>query len=359
MNKNLVTYIVIIVLLLIGLAAVITVGTLAFLGASNVAHEKTGVGSTPIAQVSATESFISTPYTIEKTSENTPVIPKLDLTPSLEPSFTTTEPVSTTGCNLSGQMIVLIIGQDEGQGEPPYGADAIRLIRVNFDNQSASTFAFPRDLYLPSPHLEESYGITKAHLGSVYDIVMKREGARSDAKLMATTALAQAIYDNFAIIPDHYVNLNQNSVISILDLVGGIDVDIPVNFGTPNYSFNTGPQHLDSAQAWDYLSQPSADWNEWDRFLRQDLVFTALRSRLLEPENYGNLINIYSQISANVMTDLSPEQIAGLICILNSIPLEQIKLNTFPSSMIIQYEDHSMEFVDSNAAKDLVIEQLQ
>jgi anionic cell wall polymer biosynthesis LytR-Cps2A-Psr (LCP) family protein len=56
---------------------------------------------------------------------------------------------TTTGsCNAGGSTVILALGRDNSQWRAPYGADAIRLVKVNFDEQKVTTFSFPRDLLL-------------------------------------------------------------------------------------------------------------------------------------------------------------------------------------------------------------------
>jgi anionic cell wall polymer biosynthesis LytR-Cps2A-Psr (LCP) family protein len=361
MKKNIIIYIAIIGFLVIGLAAAGIVAILALRGATNPLQNKNEINPTYASfPTENQEQVFTTPIILNPTATEKPLAADPSGTPVDQASEEIATPTvtsvstSTSFCGFTGQMNLLIIGQDEGLGMPPYGADAIRIIKLDFDQNKASIFAFQRDIRLSTPNLQTTYGISEAHLGSIYDIIMKREGARSDAKQLATNAIAQVLVDNFGIAPDFYVNLNQYVVPSVIDQVGGIDIVVPNDFTTDTHSFVTGAQHLDGAAAWDYLSYPASDQNEWDRLARQDLVFTALRGKLIDPSIFGNLLNLYATVSNSVFTDLNPEQIGGLICEMEQIPPENVAFSTFPQSMITTYTDSSMILNDMSAAINLV-----
>jgi anionic cell wall polymer biosynthesis LytR-Cps2A-Psr (LCP) family protein len=362
MKKNVIIYAAIIGFLLIGLAAAAVVAILAIRGATNPAAEKNETNPTVISFPTESSLFappvstnpgadnheITSTPTEEKPAEST-------TTSETEiPEATSTAEILVGQCGMEGQLVLLVIGQDEGMGLPPYGADAIRMMKIDFDQKKASIFAFQRDLLLNTPNLETVYGIPSSHLGDVYDIVMKREGTNPNAKTLASSAVAQVIYDNFNLVPDYYINLNETAIENGVNEIGGIEVNVPAEFSTTNYHFLPGDQHLDGQATWEYISDPGQVRNEWERFSRQDNIFAALRNKLLDPSIFPNVLNIYQDVSPWISTDLSTEQISSLICTLQEIPIEQIALTTFPETMITSYSDHSLALRDPAAAQQLV-----
>jgi anionic cell wall polymer biosynthesis LytR-Cps2A-Psr (LCP) family protein len=361
MKKNIIIYIAIIGFLVIGLAAAGIVAILALRGVTNPLQNKNEVNPTYASfpteiqqEITTVPEALSPIYTpTEKPTQVVPTSTSAIQAPQEVVVVATAVPDNNV-CGMTGQMNILVIGQDDRQGLLPYGADAIRMVKIDFNQHKAAVFALERDLLLPTTNLQSSYGISEAHLGSVYDIVSQKVAAQSDAKLIATNAMAQVIYDNFGLVPDYYVNLNKFVVPNIIDQIGGLDLLIPANFSTPLYTFVPGQQHLDGPAVWEYLAYPSSTQDEWSRFSRQELVFAALRIKLLNPDIFPNLLSLYNTIANSVLTDLSIEQISGLICEMEQIPPENVAFNTFPQSMITTYTDSSMVLKDMPAAVELV-----
>ncbi|NMC78243.1 MAG: hypothetical protein GYA59_02675 [Chloroflexi bacterium] len=58
-------------------------------------------------------------------------------------------------CGETGTLSLLFIGADYSGGNPPPGADAIRLIRVDYDVKTVLIVSLPRDLWLPASGLND------------------------------------------------------------------------------------------------------------------------------------------------------------------------------------------------------------
>ncbi|MCJ7623815.1 MAG: LCP family protein [Anaerolineaceae bacterium] len=360
MSKNVIIYGAIIGILLIGLVAAAVVAVMAFRGASEITTT-TFLTETPEEASFPTEEEHSTSTPIV---EDTPVptvsptpIPTATETASEEMVATATDTVSSAAgekCGMSGDMFILFIGQDGAQGLPPYGADAIRMAKIDFDTNKAAVFAFQRDLKLPTPNLLSSYGISEYYLGSTYHAVIQRVANQPDPHTLATSAVAQILYDNFGILADHYVTLDENFVAKFIDEIGGIDVAVPEKFVTPIYTFNPGSQHFNGNQTWEYITYEENRQAEAKRLNRQEIVFDGLREKILSPSILSNVVDIYNVVSSSVVTDFSVEQILSLACVFENLPNDQVTFTTFPDNMITQHADSSMTLNDIVAAKQLV-----
>jgi len=53
-------------------------------------------------------------------------------------------------------------------------------------------------------------------------------------------------------------------------------------------------------------------------------LITALREKALDPSVWGNIPQLYEQFDNVIATDLSPEQINHLTCLLKEVPPEAI-----------------------------------
>lgn len=264
---------------------------------------------------------------------------------------------SAKTCGLSGTMTVLMIGRDEHFWNPPYGADAIRMIKVDFSNKKVDVFAFQRDLKLDTPSLVKKYNVTNYQIGPAYVLVREKEGKETPgADKKATEAIAQVLYDNFSIVPDHYITLEESVLGDVVDKVGGIKVNVPEAITFENVAFTKGEQVFTGPSAMLYsravTTSPSED--EWNRFDRQALVFKALGEKLLDPANYTKLPDLYKDLNKSLVTDLSPEQITGLICMAKDIPMENVTMATIAKDQLNIMTDSSMFIKDMDAIREIL-----
>ena len=97
----------------------------------------------------------------------------------------------------------------------------------------------------------------------------------------------KTIEDCFNVQVDHYVRVNFNSFVQIVDAVGGVDLDITemeakaLNWEVPSNSMlivnhvDPGPNHFDGYTALQYARLRKID-NDWKRVERQRTVIKAV-----------------------------------------------------------------------------------
>jgi len=245
------------------------------------------------------------------------------------------EPLSET-CGRSDVMTILFQARDVSEGELPYGADVIRFVRVDFGAPGVRMIAVPRDLWVETPHLN-MLNIQNSRLGPVFYYVEQNTiGTQPEKAVSATNAVAQAIYDNFAVTPDYYLFFEMKTFAEALDLLGGVDVNIPRDLDYGGYSFKAGPQHLDGQTALIYarLLPENEISDGWDRLERQNLILKAVWAKLLTPANIVLVPSLIETFNENIVTDLSPALIADLACMVDKVPQDQLILTQVDASMI-------------------------
>ncbi len=260
-------------------------------------------------------------------------------------------------CGLSGTMTVLMIGRDEYFWTPPYGADAIRMIKVDFSQKTVKIFAFERDLKLSTPSLAKKYDTAVYKLGSAYVLVRDKEGNKAPgADIKATNEVAQILYDNFSIAPDHYVTLEEGVLANIVDTVGGISVNVPDAIAYPGLSLylSAGTQIFDGRTAMlysRYIKDGEPTLDEWGRIDRQALVFKGLASKLMQPAVLPKIPDLYKQVSKSLITDLSPAQIIALSCIAKDITPDSVTMKTVERDQMLIEANESMVIQDIDAIR--------
>jgi LCP family protein required for cell wall assembly len=242
---------------------------------------------------------------------------------------------SANACG-SGVMSFLALGESL----PPRGTDAIRLVRVDFDNNRNDVLALPSELWVSTPSLYES-GISGATLNEVYLQGKSLASGDEQARMLAGVNLfVSTLQANFGYIPDHYFFVKQSAFSEIVDALNGVDVVLPQAVdgrATGLGYFPAGAQHLTGAMALDLVRINSA--GEWARFDQQNLFIQAIYQSILTPKNWDRLPALIQAFRNNVFTDLSVKQILDVVCILNQAGVVVNQHEVGPSQVLFSGEN--------------------
>ncbi len=289
-------------------------------------------------------------------------VPSLTLPPSsIEPIVETSTPnaiqtatKSVQTCGMSGTMTLLIIGRDDFYWESPYGADAIRLIRLDFSQRKAVVFAFPRDLIVKTEMLKEPYGIESSRLGKVYLAVLEHEKGTDLQDQIAADTIAQVLYDDFSIRTDSYMTLKEDVLGKLINALGGVDVNVPTAYTLGPLVVPAGLQRMDGTTAQLYMRRLNSTEEEWGRFNRQNQVFDGLRNELAQPNVLEQVPTLYKQFQGSLVTDLSPSQVIALSCVASQIPKENITFDEIRRDMVTVNPNGSITINDMNQVRQLL-----
>lgn len=234
----------------------------------------------------------------------------------LRTAFTTgwQQPPLTT----NGYKNFLLLGVDSlsGRGDVPPLTDTMMLISLNLDNGKIITLPFPRDLW------SEKY---KTKINALYYYGFDRY-PDNPAKFVKET-----LEELTAVTIHHTLVLSLDQLEELIDLVGGVNLDIPVGFVDEKFprpgvditierdpkilyqtiTFEPGQQTLTGEKALQYIRSRHSDGDEGTdlaRGERQQLVIKALFSQLMKPKQYlenpalaGQLYQFYEQNFAEVL----------------------------------------------------------
>ena len=253
--------------------------------------------------------------------------PTITLAPTL--SFETETPVSPfLACKDLPTMTVLAIGTDVRSDDYRSGrADVMRAVRVDFQMQRVTALEFPRDLWVKIPGIERNLKTDRQKLNTAYVYGNPDHGP---------SLLARTLDLNFGLKVDHYVVVNMNVFVDVVDTLGGLDVTIPAggidgrttSDRSQRLVFPEGPQHLSGEQALTLARIRNV--SVFERAKHQNLVMCALREEIENPETIFRLPAIISSFMDNIQTDLTPEQISQLACLGTQMPRSNIVFASFP-----------------------------
>jgi LCP family protein required for cell wall assembly len=227
-------------------------------------------------------------------------------------------------CGETGSMTFLILGESSPEDNPPHGADAIRLAKVDFDHQQIHILGLPPTLWVTTSSLA-SQGLGGAELTTAYyESKQLTPGSEQEKMSAAVAVIAQALEANFGFTPDHYLDVKETTFADALNALGGIDITLPSGLdGRPEgfEYFPAGSQHLNGSQALDFVRilQPAGAGSpdEWQRMGRQDLALQALRQALISPQNWTKIPALVGIFQQDILTDLSVRNILDLACLMN------------------------------------------
>lgn len=229
-------------------------------------------------------------------------------------------------------MNILAIGSDTRGTSYTWGlSDVMRVVRIDFVKPSISVLDFPRDLWVYIPYIASHIGgqdhekLNQAYLyGNPGDGFKYWDDPSAGPGLLALT-----LNDNFGVKVDHYIAVNMNTFVKLVDAVGGIDVYLAVGKGGGH--LQKGAEHLNGTEAL-ALARNRTD-GVFERGLNQNIVLCALQKKLTSPSVITQIPQLVNSFQGSVQTDLSPAIMGQLACLAAQLPRQNITLHSFPENL--------------------------
>lgn len=193
--------------------------------------------------------------------------------PLNDPSIRGSELESADRINI---LVLGTDGRDEEDGPPR--TDLMMVVLLDRASEHATLISIPRDLWVPIPGYGEGKINTAYFLGSI-----EERGAE----------LAKETVEELIGLPLHYtVQVDFNGFRTLVDEMGGIELDVPVaiddpeypdgNYGTLHLQIPAGRQTMDGETALRYVRTRHGGMDQ-DRSSRQQAVLMAVREKALTP----------------------------------------------------------------------------
>jgi LCP family protein required for cell wall assembly len=292
---------------------------------SNSESSKTTVPSGSINNASSLNSEATETYQ-----------PDISLLATPQPSPTAT---NHPMCNGPAKMTLLMIGSDQRGTSYLYGlADSIYAVYIDFTIPKVMIIDFPRDLWVEIPDISDHHGITQGKINQAYLFGNPGMGYY-DGPDDGPGLLALTLENNFGLKVDHYIALDMQTFVKVIDIVGGVDVEIesPVdlNYGMgapdPELYLSKGMHHMDGELA--LLLATNRVPTTFQRIKYQRVIMSALREKLLTPEMIPQIPGLVARFLSSIRTDLNVFNINSLICIAQNVPKKNIQADSFPQEM--------------------------
>jgi LCP family protein required for cell wall assembly len=293
-----------------------------------------------------------TPTALQPTATESELASLPDLTPTTRASAAGTQtvvlptatikPTATPAPLCGGPPVMTILGMGvDGELDYRYGlSDVIRVMRVDFVTPKVTMLSIPRDLWVEIPGISDHYGLTHGKLNQAYFYGSPGMGYY-DGPGGGPGLLARTLDLNFGLRVDHYGAVNMQTFVKIVNAVGGIDVYLPNDVdGTPiddktedmGY-FEAGNHHFTGDMALRF-SRIRKRYNDFTRADNQNLVICALKEKLTSPTVLPKIPQIISSFQGSVLTDLSPQQLAQLACLVPKLRSENLIFTGLPEEIL-------------------------
>ena len=207
---------------------------------------------------------------------------------------------------ITNNVSVLVMGVDESDVRgKEYGeairTDALLLATFNKDSKTVKLLSIPRDTYTYIPIEKKKDKITHAHAF----------GSAKIGKNGGPQASIDAVEKLMNVPVDYFVQFNFKSFIKIVDDLGGVEVDVPVEFTEQDSNDNAeaihlekGVQKLNGEEALALARTRHID-SDAMRGQRQQLVIEAILKKLTSVGSVTKVGNIIDDINGQFVTNLT------------------------------------------------------
>ncbi|MDD5950027.1 MAG: LCP family protein, partial [Lachnospiraceae bacterium] len=215
---------------------------------------------------------------------------------------------------------VLLVGADKRGSETGYGrSDCMLIASVDTKNNQLKLTSLLGDMYVEIP------GYGENRLSMAYSIG-------------GISLLYETIASNFGIRLDHYAIIEFQNFVSIIDQVGGVDINVTefeARYLQEHYTnvagrVAIGENRLNGTQALAYVRIKQDAAGDFGRTVRQRKVMKSLYKQLTGT-SISNLIPIMDKILSEIVTDIDGESMKSYLASVIALSSNDLMEYTVPS----------------------------
>ncbi len=217
-----------------------------------------------------------------------------------------------------------------------YRTDTMILATLDIKNKKAKLISIPRD--------------TKVKVKGNYNKI-------NAAFVYGGVELAKETVENFAGVRiDRTMVVDFQSLVKFVDLLGGIEIDVPIRMYRPTEEIDLQPglQVLNGHDALAYSRYRGTPGGDIDRAARQQEVIQALMKEIISVKGVSMIPSLYKTMEENMVTDIPLKELMTLGKLAPQI------LNNGLETMVVPGRNALIEGIWFwEADKDALIEMLQ
>lgn len=214
-------------------------------------------------------------------------------------------------------FLVLGISDDEEERKDTALTDTIMVVTCDIKQKKVSVLQIPRDTFVGP---ETPTGKINA--------IYKQDSSKWD--YAGITGLSKMINEMFQINIDHYVTIKMNGFKQLVDSIGGVEMDVPVDMELNGTTVKAGPQVLNGEQAIAVVRTRNVYKNaDLGRLETQRLFMSGLVDKCLNL-GIGDMAKLLPTAMANITTDLNTIQALDYFKVIKGMDMSNISIMTVP-----------------------------
>lgn len=237
----------------------------------------------------------------------------------------------------------LVVGLDTGGGG---NTDTMMLVTYDIPNQKLNVMSLPRDTII-----NEAWKVPKLNAVYNYAALYDRDGMEF---------LAEHVADIIGFYPDFTITLEWEAVGELVDAIGGVYFDVPVNMNyddpTQNLHIhvNKGKQYVDGDKAMQIIRYRLGNngggyvGGDLERIQTQQDFLKVVIEACLKFQNVTKINELSKLFTENVETALTVNNLAwfGKEAIIGGLTMDNVNLFTMPNSSYYYGGSYVMPVVD-------------
>jgi len=215
----------------------------------------------------------------------------------------------------------LLLGTDDSPERGNIGrTDTIILASVVPLKPYIGMLSIPRDLWVQIP------GVGEQRINTAYFFA---EAIRSGTGADAAT---ETIRQNFEVPVRYYAVVHMSGLISVVDALGGIDVQLD----SPAGGFPAGMHHFNGGQAL-ALARDRSTSDDFSRMARAQKLISAVIQKMLQPSSWQGLPQFATALSKTIETNIPIWQLPRLVFAIARAPIFGVDSQTVTHEMVTPY----------------------
>ena len=222
---------------------------------------------------------------------------------------------NSSGGKITKPFTILLMGVDselENIQGASFNGDSLMLLTFNPDTLNTTILSIPRDTYVPIACFKNQI-----------------ENKITHAAWYGEDCMIDTISEWTGINIDYYVKINFKGVVKLVDALGGIDVDVPIEFCEQDSNRNMnnqiclspGQQTLNGEQAL-ALSRHRKTIDDFRRGQNQQLVVKGLMNKVKSIRSVDTIQELLATLSNNMETNMSTSEILSLYDVAKDIAVK-------------------------------------
>lgn len=193
----------------------------------------------------------------------------------------------------------------------PWRSDVLVVVRIDPQAQQVKCLSIPRDTRVDIP----GHGKDKITHAYAY----------------GEMPLAVATVEGFTGVRlDHTVVVDYSIFSHLVDILGGIDIDVKEEMKDKDYHFYPGRQHMDGQQAYYFVTDRNTPMADIARIDSQHQFLYALLEKVREQAGSLDLARMYLEFQKSTDTSFSMSEVIKLVFFAQQLNKDKITMQTLP-----------------------------